>query len=228
MKKFEVLIFDLDDTLLDFSYSEKQALPYAMNLHGVTISEKDFAEYKKINRACWKDMEKGLLSKDTCVVLRFEKFFKKLGLSNLSAEQVNEVYLESLSRFTKPIEGAKELLESIKDDYKLVIITNGVKKVQDSKIARSGFDQYFNTVIVSDDAGFNKPDIRIFEHMEKLIGHYDKEKILMIGDSLESDIKGGKCFGIKTCLFDRTQEVEESIADYKVDKLSDILKILES
>lgn len=228
MKSFDLLIFDLDDTLLDFSYSEEKALPYTMNLFGIPISPEDFAEYKRINQVCWKDMEFGRLSKEDCVVQRFERFFEKLGIAELSPSEVNEVYLNSLSKFTRPIEGARELLETLKKDYKLAILTNGVKKVQDSKIECNGLQAYFDAIVVSDDAGFNKPDVRIFTYLEGLLGPFDKERVLMIGDSEASDIAGGKAFGIKTCLFDRKGEAEEHIADYKVSKLSDIMKILEA
>ncbi len=226
MKKFDVLIFDLDNTLINFSESETIALPEALKHYGVTVSEEEIKEYQKISRQCWVDMEKGIYSKDQCVVLRFERFLKYLGIKGINPKELNEKYLDSLSIHVPLMAGTDEVLSKLKDNYLLVMMTNGIKRVQEAKIKKSGLDKYFDCVIISDDVGYNKPDIRIYEYMENKIGKHDKDKILMIGDSAGSDIEGGINFGIKTCFFNPKGNECELKVDYEVKDMTEILDIV--
>ncbi len=226
MKKFDVLIFDLDNTLIDFSHSETIALPIALEKFGIKCLEDDIKVYQKISRECWVNMEKGLFTKERCVVLRFERFLEHLGIEGVDAKYLNQQYLDALSTAVPLMEGTEEVLENVKGDYVLVMMTNGVKWVQESKVAKSGLDKFFEHIIISDDAGYNKPDIRIYEYMEKLIGKFDKDRMLMIGDSVGSDIEGGLNYGIKTCFFNPKGLDCEYEIDYEVNKMIDILGIL--
>ncbi len=226
MKKFDVLIFDLDNTLINFSESETIALPEALKHYGVTVSEEEIKEYQKISRQCWIDMEKGIYSKDQCVVLRFERSLRYLGIKGINPKELNEKYLDSLSIHVPLMAGTDEVLSKLKDNYLLVMMTNGIKRVQEAKIKKSGLDKYFDCVIISDDVGYNKPDIRIYEYMENKIGKHDKDKILMIGDSVGSDIEGGINFGIKTCFFNPKGNECELKVDYEVKSMKEILDIV--
>ncbi len=226
MKKFDVLIFDLDNTLIDFSKSETIALPEALKHYGITVSDAEIKEYQKISRQCWVDMEKGIYSKEKCVVLRFERFLKYLGVEGIDPKELNEKYLDSLSIHVPLMPDTEQLLSKLKDDYLLVMMTNGIKRVQEAKNKKSGLDKYFDYIIISDDVGYNKPDIRIYEYMENLIGKHDKDRMLMIGDSVGSDIEGGINYGIKTCFFNPKGNTCELAADYEVKSMREILEIL--
>ncbi len=226
MKKFDVLIFDLDNTLIDFSHSETIALPIALESFDIQCKEQDIKEYQKISRTCWVNMEKGLFTKERCVVLRFEQFLEYLGIDNINASDLNKKYLEALSTAVPLMEGTEEVLKKVKGDYVLVMMTNGVKWVQESKIKKSGLDEFFDHIIISDDAGHNKPDIRIYEYMENLIGKFDKDKMLMIGDSVGSDIEGGINYGIKTCFFNPKGLDCEVDVDYDIRKMIEVLEVL--
>ncbi len=227
MKKFEVLIFDLDNTLIDFSQSETVALPSAMKAFGIEVTDEQITEYQKISRQCWVDMEAGIYTKSECVVLRFERFLDYLGVENVDPKEANEKYLDCLSIHVPLMEGTNEVLAKLKEDYLLVMMTNGIKRVQEAKIQKSGLDKYFDCVIISDDAGFNKPDVRIYEYMEGLIGKHDKDRMLMIGDSVGSDIEGGINFGIKTCFFNPKGNECKLKVDYEVKSMKEILGVVE-
>ncbi len=227
MKKFDVLIFDLDNTLIDFSQSETVALPTALKLYDIKVSDEDIREYQKISRQCWVDMEKGIYTKDECVVLRFERFLKYLEIDHIDPKELNEKYLDSLSIHVPLMDSTNEVLTKLKENYLLVMMTNGIKRVQEAKIKKSGLNKYFDYVIISDDAGYNKPDIKIYEYMEKLIGKHNKDKMLMIGDSVGSDIEGGINYGIKTCFFNPKGNECELKIDYEVKSMKEILGIVE-
>ncbi len=225
MSKFDVLIFDLDNTLIDFSKAETLALVEVLKYNNIEINDNTINIYKECNKKAWEGLEKGLYNKDRCVVLRFESFLKNLGLDK-NPDKMNQMYLDELSKNVPLIDGAIDLLEKVKNDYIMVMMTNGVKRVQESKLEKSGLNKYFEHILISDDIGYNKPDIRIYEYMEKIIGKFDKSKILMIGDSLTSDIKGADNYGIKTCFFNPKSTEHNNKVDYEIKSLLEILSIL--
>ncbi len=226
MKKFDVLIFDLDNTLIDFSKSETLALPTALKEHNIECTEERVKKYQEINRTCWQNMEKGLFTKDVCVTLRFKMFLDYFDIEGINPKALNESFLEQLTYNVPIMPGSIEVLEKFKDNHLMVMMTNGIKHVQEAKIKKSRLNKYFDFIIISDDVGHNKPDIKIFEYMEDKIGHYEKSKMLIIGDSLGSDIEGGINYGIKTCFFNPKLISHNMHVDYEIKNLRDLLEIV--
>ncbi|MGL5692856.1 MAG: HAD-IA family hydrolase, partial [Peptostreptococcaceae bacterium] len=107
-------------------------------------------------------------------------------------------------------EETEELLSYLSEKYKIVIITNGLLSVQNNRIRNSIVNHYFDEVIISDEIKIAKPDSKIFEYALNTIKHNNKNSVLMIGDSLSSDIKGGFNFGIDTCWFNSNQKLNNS------------------
>lgn len=198
--KYEVILFDADDTLFDYGMAESRALYKAFAHFGLPAGAQEYgASYQEINRALWKDLEQGRISSALLRVERFNRLFAAHQLE-LSPEAFSEAYLRFLGEGTFLIEGAVELCEEL-SCCRLAIITNGIKDVQRSRIQGSPLSEVFEQIIISEEAGCQKPETGIFDYAFAKLGISDKSKVLIVGDSLTSDIQGGIGFGIDTCWF---------------------------
>lgn len=200
MKKYKTLIFDADDTLFDFKASEKMALKITLETYGVTCDEETYELYKRINEEHWKDLE---LGKTTQAILKYKRFEDLFTILKLSAdvEKVADEYLENLSHQGILLDGAYELIESLSAQYSIYIITNGITNVQKGRFQHASIMAFVKAIVISEEAGANKPNPEIFHYWNTLYGPFEKSEVLMIGDSLSSDIQGGINYGIDTCWF---------------------------
>jgi HAD superfamily hydrolase (TIGR01549 family) len=133
-------------------------------------------------------------------VERFRRFLDSLGAA-IPADAFSREYLLRLAQGTFLIEGAEDLLAALRARFTLAIVTNGLAEVQRPRLDRSAIGPSFETVVVSEEVGAAKPDVRIFQHALRALGHDDPSTVLMVGDSLESDIRGGINAGMRTCWF---------------------------
>jgi putative hydrolase of the HAD superfamily len=158
------------------------------------------ALYTTINRDLWRQLEQGML---TAATLKIERFRRFLGACEVTPgpEDFSGEYLRQLATASHLLDGAEALVAAIRPRFTLGIVTNGLAEVQRPRLARSPIGPLFDTVVVSDELGVAKPDARIFEHALRLLQHHDRETVLMVGDSLESDIQGGLNAGLQTCWF---------------------------
>ena len=209
--KYATLLFDSDETLLDFKKSEKEAIVGALSYAGIAPDAEIIAEYSKINQGLWKLLEKGGIKKDELKYRRFELLFEKYGITSDPRETANK-YMELLSRRGYLLDGAKELCEALSGKADLYMVTNGIKFSQEGRLADSGMTCYFKDIFVSEDAGREKPSAEFFDYVAKRIPGFSKEKAIIIGDSLTSDIAGGINYGIDTCWYNpRGEEAPENI-----------------
>ncbi len=159
MKKYTTILFDADDTLLDFGKDETQALTAIMEKYGIGQSEENIRTYKEININLWKALEKGEIDKPTLKQVRFRLFFEKINFKTTEDPfKINEEYLAKLSGGGNLIDGAKNLVESLKaQGYDLYIVTNGIANTQRSRLTRAGILPYFSKIFVSETIGHQKP-----------------------------------------------------------------------
>lgn len=227
--KYEIIIFDADDTLFDFKKAEKEAFKNTMLEFNIEYDEGyHLKEYSNINSAIWKEFEKGLITQEELKVERFKRFSEKLKIKFDEIKFANS-YTRNLSFASFLYDDSIELIENLHKDYRLTIITNGLTEVQHKRIRNSVIGKYFEEVVISEEVGAAKPDIRIFEHALNKINYTDKRKVLMVGDSLSSDIKGGINFGIDTCWFNPGKAENKSGLNptYEITKLALLKNILE-
>lgn len=225
---YTTVLFDLDDTLIDFSGNEYVALKEAMAKHNIALDEGRFDLYKMINRELWAGFEKGRFTKKEILSLRFDLFFAQTGTMG-DASQLNHDYLIAMGRHAKKYEGVIAMLEALKEaGITVALVTNGAEMAQKIKLAVTGLDAYFDNIYISDLTGFAKPDMRFFEFVDEAMGGFDKDKTLIVGDSLGSDIKGGFDYGISTCWFNPGgKENDTDIApDYEIDGVGGVLMVL--
>jgi YjjG family noncanonical pyrimidine nucleotidase len=226
--RYEYLLFDLDNTLMDFHAGEKAALMQTMAERGAPIDESGYLAYREINREVWGRFERGLLDSAGVQRERFERFLAQLGQDPAGATALNAAYVVNLGQQAIPFDGARELLERLRERYRLAAVTNGLTLVQRERLKRSAFDALFDGVFISQEMGLQKPDKAYFEHVLSRFGDGEKSKYLMIGDSLTADIRGGINAGIDTCwLRPKGAEARGDIRPtYIADGFDDLLRLL--
>lgn len=199
--KYEVILFDADDTLFDFKKSEKEAFKNTMLAFNLDYDENYHLKvYHDINNEIWKEFEQGYITQEKLKLERFKRLSDKLKIS-FDEAKFAKTYMKNLSSASYLLDGSIELIKSLRKNYKLSIITNGLTSVQDSRIKKSIIAKYFDDIVISEEISISKPDPKIFEIALKNINYFDKSKVLMVGDSLTSDIQGGINFGIDTCWY---------------------------
>lgn len=200
MPNYNTILFDVDDTLLDFEATEKASLIKLFAHEKVTLTPDIETRYQTINHHLWHRLEQGEISQEEVVSGRFQRLFDELGIAR-DGRACDNRYREYLAEGHYLIEGAQALIEKLHQQINLYVVTNGVSSTQYRRLTDSGLLPYFKAVFVSEDTGFQKPMAGFFNHVFERIPQFNKEDTLIIGDSLTSDIKGGHLAGIATCWY---------------------------
>lgn len=196
----KAVLLDSDDTLLDFQLAEHIALEKTLREMGIEPSDDIISLYSGINRRHWEMLERGELTRAEVLVKRFEALYEALGVTgDAAATQASYEYNLSQGHYFMP--GAVELLETLCGRYKLYMVTNGNEKVQVSRLASAGIEKYFEDIFISQRIGYDKPRIEYFQRCFEKMPHFEPGEMIIIGDSLTSDIQGGINAGIHTCWF---------------------------
>lgn len=226
MKKYTTLYFDLDNTLLDFSAAEYSAIRKLFTLHNLPISDENIAKYSAINHTWWERFEKGEIKKSEIYSGRFREYLDYYKL-NGNPEKMAEDYFDFLSLGFDLMEGADKALEYIKEKgYTVCVTTNGMSRTQYRRIENCNIKQFFDYIFVSEDAGHQKPEIEYFDYVMANTPEKDKSKILVIGDSMSSDILGGINFGVDTCWLNPKGLKGMYDCTYEIDNIMHICDIL--
>jgi YjjG family noncanonical pyrimidine nucleotidase len=225
--KYERLLFDADGTLFDYDKAEAVSLESAFGQAGFSFKKKYSKLYRQINGQIWQDFEKGLISQDRLRIKRFELLFDAVKLKT-DPWEFSKKYLESLSKCTYLLEDAEEVVSLLSKKAGLILLTNGLKDVQRSRWSKSVISRYFTDILISEEVGAAKPDRKMFDEAFNRMNNPDKEKVLMVGDGLTSDIKGGMDYGIDTCWFNplelpRDPDIE---IGYEIKHLRELLGIV--
>jgi len=225
----EFVFLDLDDTLFDFKLAERIAIGRTLEELGVAPEEKILKRYSEINKSCWEKLERGEYTREEVLVNRFALLFSEIG-SDVEPLTARRLYEKKLGIGHYFIDGATELLDTLYGKYKLYITSNGTKPVQDPRIASSGIARYFDKIFISEVVGANKPSPEFFKRVFGEIEGFDKERAIIVGDSLTSDILGGKNAGIKTCLFNPKKKANTTgiIPDYEISSLYELDGLLKT
>lgn len=221
---YKYLIFDLDDTLLDFKKAEETAIKKVFEKFGIDNSDKTVALYSEINQHFWKSFEKGKIKREDIFEGRFNALAKKLDIS-FDAEKINNAYFNALSLCGFAFKGADRLLNGLSKKYTLCAATNGNLITQSTRIAYSGLAGYFSGgIFISERMGYKKPEREFFDCILNHLGNPEKDLVLVIGDSVSSDIDGAFNAGLDSCFVNlRGQQAPDSLtAKFTVTALEDI------
>lgn len=227
--KYKTLLFDADETLYDFKKAGDRALEAFYRKKNISCSLNTFIDtYEKENHLLWRSFEEGRVTAEEVKVSRFVNTMKKLSLYENDGESLSELYISELAKCNYLLDGAEELILKIKNDYEMFIITNGFWDVQKKRIGESELFRHFKDLIVSEKVGYAKPDRRIFDYAFEAASNPQKDDVLIIGDSLSSDIKGGSLYGIDTCWFNRKgiENRGDIIPTYEVCSFGELEEIL--
>jgi 2-haloacid dehalogenase len=227
MKHYQALFFDVDNTILDFTKTEQEALPLLFQQHGLPIDEEAMGAYRTINKRLWRSFEKGEIDRDTVVQSRFREFSARYGRETNGAE-LDAAYRELLGQGTHMIDGAAEVLDALSKHYSLYIVTNGVSETQYRRLKATALLPYFQAVFVSEDTGFQKPMAEFFDYVFEHVPNVSPTRSLIIGDSLAADIQGGHQAGMDTCWFNPGKLPKQLpiTPDYEINALEELRRLL--
>jgi 2-haloacid dehalogenase len=199
---YKILLFDIDDTLLDFSANETDSLKKLFQQYGYTFSDELFRVYNSVNKQLWADYENGNIALDDVLNSRFSETMLRLG-KVVDGYEWENLYRELLGNGCQLMEGAIDVCQSLSASHRLFVITNGITQTQIKRLKQSGLYVFFEDIFDSQSIGFQKPSIQFFNFVMSHIKDFNVKETLIIGDSLNTDIKGGLLSGIDTCWINR-------------------------
>ncbi|MEI2266087.1 pyrimidine 5'-nucleotidase [Erwinia sp. CGal63] len=194
LTEWDWILFDADDTLFHFdAYAGLQRL---FQQYDVVFSPDDYQEYQAINKPLWVEYQNGAI---TAMQLQHQRFQGWADRLNVTPHDLNSGFLGAMAELCLPLAGAVNLLNSLKGKVKMGIITNGFTALQQIRLERTGFLEYFDLLVISEQVGHAKPHLAIFEHALEKMGNPPRERVMMVGDNPDSDILGGMRAGLATC-----------------------------
>ena len=226
---FEILLIDLDDTILDFKKQEHVAIRKTLRDAGLEPTEVVCARYSQINDWHWKQLEKGTITRDEVLYGRFRVLFGEMGI-DADPVATSQAYMENLGSGHYFLPGAEEAIRSLGQKYRVFLASNGTSVVQKRRIKSAGLEEMVEGIFISQDAGVNKPGKGFFDYCFAHIPDFDIPKVLMVGDSLSSDILGGQNAGIPTCWVAPKDKVctLEKQPDYRIESITELETLLAS
>lgn len=230
IRKYKHLFFDIDRTLWDYETNAAEILNelfYKYSLNETSINVDDFVkEFNRCNDLMWKKYNRGMIKKETLRDRRFYMTLRKFKIKDKNlALKLSKEYIEKSPDKTNLFPEVTETLEYLKKHYRLHIITNGFDEVQFKKLKNCGIKDFFEKVVTSDNAGYTKPDVRIFQYAITSV-NAKKTESLMIGDNWEIDILGAKAYGIDQVYFNPVRKKHKDKATFEITGIGELKGIL--
>ena len=222
------VLLDIDDTILDFKKAEAIAIRKTFQHIGIPVDDALIKRYSEINQLQWERLERGELTREQVLVERFDILFEELGV-NAPSEMAQATYEYLLGIGHYFIDGAEKMLKSLYGKYELYVVSNGTANVQDRRMKSADIVKYFKGIFISERVGFNKPSKEFFDAAFAEMEGFDPTCAILVGDSLTSDILGGKNAGIKTCWYNPKGKPPRAdiVPDYEIKNLSELPELLE-
>ena len=230
MAQYYCILFDADNTLLDFTAAENKALAETLTQYGVTPDAETMQKYREKNEGLWRQLEKGQIKREKLLAERFGRFMAEIGVPCTGAEsaEMNRSYLDRLSQHPDVLPGTLSVLDELAEVATLAVVSNGVERVQTQRIQESGVVGYMEEIFISEKAGCEKPNRRIFDQALRTLGVEDRSHVLVVGDSLGGDIQGGINAGLDTCWFnpDGQENTTGIVPTYEIRGLEELYPIV--
>lgn len=221
----KAVLIDIDDTIFDFEKCSKNSFLKTLEKFNLKFKEEDFSYFNKVNDILWTKQKLGEINIKKVFIKRdylMGKYF------NLDIEKglFNDLFVKFLYDEIEMVDGIEDLLLYLSDKYKIFTASNGIYKMQENRLKKSNLDKYFDKIFVSDKIGFEKPDKKFFQKIMDLT-KFSNDDLIMIGDSIKSDIIGAKNSKIKSIYLNKEdKKISDKNFTYQVKNLSEIKKIL--
>lgn len=221
--KYQWILFDADETL--FSFNSFLGLQSVLKRYGINFSAEDYEAFQAINKPLWIAYQNNEISARDIQIRRFAKLSAETGVEAL---RLNQELMAEMALVSKPLDGVMEMLNALYGKVRMGIITNGFTELQQSRLENTQTEKFFEIVVVSEQIGAAKPDRQVFEYAFALMDEFDRTKILMVGDTLTSDILGGNNSGIDTCWFNHTGHPNDTsiLPTYEITTITELVEIV--
>lgn len=221
----KAVLIDIDDTIFDFNKCSKNAFKKTLKKLDLSYKEKDFLYFNEVNDILWNKQKLGKININEVFIERsimMSKYFEH----DIEKEIFNDLFVEFLYDEDEMVDDIEDLLSYLSNKYQIYAASNGIYDMQINRLKKSNLDKYFKDIFVSDKMVYEKPDKKFFEKIMN-ITKYSNKNLIMIGDSIKSDIIGAKNSGIKSIYFNKgNKKISDKDFTYQVKKLSEIKKIL--
>ena len=226
-ERFTTILWDNDNTLMDFEYSMHKALRSCFESFGLYIDDEIIARYEVINSEYWKRLERGEVTKAQLLDGRFIDLFSELGYV-VDVAEFRKLFQVELGSYYRYLDNSIDICRALHGKVKQYIVTNGVRETQIKKITLAGFSELVEEIFISGDVGYEKPRKDYFDYCLSKIEEKDLSKILIVGDSLTSDIAGGNNANIPTCWYNPKKKTADSKyrIDYEIQNLEQIFEVI--
>ncbi|MBS6921071.1 MAG: YjjG family noncanonical pyrimidine nucleotidase [Anaerococcus vaginalis] len=221
----KAVLIDIDDTIFDFEKCSKNSFLKTLEKFNLKFKEEDFSYFNKVNDILWTKQKLGEINIKEVFIKRDYLMVKYFNL-DIEKGLFNDLFVKFLYDEIEMVDGIEDLLLYLSDKYKIFTASNGIFKMQENRLKKSNLDKYFDNVFVSDKIGFEKPDKKFFQKIMDLT-KFSNDDLIMIGDSIKSDIIGAKNSKIKSIYFNKEdKKISDKNFTYQVKNLSEIKKIL--
>ncbi len=221
---YDILLTDIDNTLLDFTAGSHAGIRDVLSYLHIPFTQERLQQYLTINAGLWEAFERGEIEKSQIYPTRFQRYLDVLGVEE-DPMKINGLYMDGVRKHVFYMPHCMEFLDAVHGKYKLYAVTNGETRTQEVRLANSGIGKYFDGVFISEQMGSKKPEAAYFDQVFAAIGPVDKRRCILLGDSLTSDMQGGRNAGVDTCLLG--PDTGDDRCDYVISDLMELLPILE-
>lgn len=224
---YTYILLDMDDTIFDFQKAQSLCFRDVLSYYNEVFTAEKYKKYNEINHSLWRSVENQTMRREEVQRQRFTAFFAEFGRTILG-EEANNIFQDSLAKQSWLMPHAAEVCKLLSRNHQLVIVTNGLTNTQYHRVKNSEVSCYFSEIIVSEAVGIEKPNEEFYRKAFDLLHFYDTRKMLVVGDSLTSDIKGANNAGIDSCWYNpnKLSPTSDNHATYTISSLTELLSIV--
>ena len=226
---FKAIFFDIDNTLLDFNKGANKAMEKVFCDHKIPFFADMTNVFHEVNDSLWKRLEKEEITLEYLHEIRWGLVLERLCVCGFDSKEIENDFLAALRTCAVKIDGAQELLSHLFGKYKMYATSNAPHYQQIARLTNTGLIEYFDEIFTSEMIGIAKPEKGFFDRCFERVTNIKKEDVLLVGDSISADIKGGVAYGLKTCWYcpDREKAKTNELADYVINELCELENILQ-